>query len=305
MKKQLALFLSGLMVCTSLSFAKGINVYVNGNKINAEAYIDNASRTLVPIRFVADNLGINTKWDNESKTATVTQDDKVVEICIPCKKVRVNGTEVATDSYGSLKNSRTYVPLRFIAENFDAIVKYEKGNVYINTKNYTSVSSIELPEMLSFEEQQRTGEVFKAKRDSGRNYKLPVHTMKELDKSIIPDSTNLSLKKSKNKKLYDGSSIEWGVEIEGTDTEFGAYENFYLTYIRGNGKMLRIITTDGEWINPAIADGDSAHFEGSEHFGKVIDKCYFSNGIDGFLVDIPDIKIVPMIGKTPIGEKQQ
>lgn len=37
------------------------------------------------------------------------------------------------------------------------------------------------------------------------------------------------------------------VEIEEKDTEYG-YENFYLTYIRDNGKMLKRITTYEEWI---------------------------------------------------------
>lgn len=50
------------------------------------------------------------------------------------------------------------------------------------------------------------------------------------------------------------------VEIEKKDTEY-SYENFYLTYIRDNGKMLKIIITYEEWIIAEISDWDSANCE--------------------------------------------
>lgn len=136
MKKSLISLLATLILLTFVSFASGITVRVNGNSIDlkgAEAYVDNANRTLVPIRFIADNLQAETSWDNASQTATVKKEGKTIEICIPCKKVKVDGQEVGTDSYGSLRNQRTYVPLRLIAEAFGANVGYANQIVTINT----------------------------------------------------------------------------------------------------------------------------------------------------------------------------
>lgn len=280
MKKLMALGMTTAVLTTGI-FASGIGVYVNGNKINAEAYLDKSNnRTLVPIRFVADNLGADTKWDAVTKTAKVTKDNKVIEICIPCKKVTVDGQEISADSFGSLRNSRTYVPLRLIAENFNAEVAYKKGNVYISTNG----------QKIKFEKDY---EWFTDEEDSGRNYKIPTEGMKQLDKSIIPDSSKGSdiLKNNDVFKLYDGAGIDWNVRLMELASEEVTTKGFGIVYTRGNGKAFVAVTTDGEWITLDMGDGSSAIAKGN-HLGKTIDKVLFSNGTNYFLVDIPNIEIV-------------
>ena len=49
-------------------------VRVNGTLVSfpdAGPFIDENSRTMIPVRFVAENLGAQVTWDQTSKTASV------------------------------------------------------------------------------------------------------------------------------------------------------------------------------------------------------------------------------------------
>lgn len=107
MKKILISVLTAIVLMTSFALASNkITIRVNNQKIDAQAFVDKNNRTLVPLRFIADNLSATTDWNQQNKTATVTQGDKVITLCIPCKKLTINGEETSTDSYGLIQNNR-------------------------------------------------------------------------------------------------------------------------------------------------------------------------------------------------------
>ncbi len=100
--------------------------YVNGvaKTLDAAPVIRN-SRTMLPVRFVAENLGATVGWDGATSTVTVTTDTTKLEIKIGATKAKINGTEVALDSPAFIENSRTYLPVRFVAENLGAEVAWD------------------------------------------------------------------------------------------------------------------------------------------------------------------------------------
>ena len=79
-------------------------------------------RTMLPARFVAENLGATVAWDEEARKVTITKDDIVIEITIDAEVALVNGEEVKLDSPAFIENSRTYTPIRFISETLGAKV---------------------------------------------------------------------------------------------------------------------------------------------------------------------------------------
>ncbi len=91
---------------------------VNGNKkqMDVAPFIDvHSNRTLVPIRFVTEFLGGNVQWDAVTRAVTITANKKVVKIIIGSKTAYVDGKPFELDQPAIIKNSRTFVPLRFIA----------------------------------------------------------------------------------------------------------------------------------------------------------------------------------------------
>ncbi len=86
-------------------------------------YIKN-SRTYVPIRFIAEELGFDVKWDAKTKKVTMTDGKSTVELTIGSKTMLVNGKKVKLDAPAEIKDQRTFVPLRAIAEAFGKKVEY-------------------------------------------------------------------------------------------------------------------------------------------------------------------------------------
>lgn len=96
-----------------------VTVLLDGNEIvfpDAQPFIDTRDRTLVPIRFVSEAMSADVDWDDESKTVTIQKDKDVVKYTIHSTVAYLNDQLMSFDSFGILKEDRTFVPIRFISE---------------------------------------------------------------------------------------------------------------------------------------------------------------------------------------------
>jgi photosystem II stability/assembly factor-like uncharacterized protein len=82
-------------------------------------------RTLLPIRAVIEALEGTVTWDAVQRKATVTLGVHTVEVWIGSKNARVDGINVALDVAAIIVNSRTLLPLRFVAENLGCTVTWD------------------------------------------------------------------------------------------------------------------------------------------------------------------------------------
>lgn len=82
-------------------------------------------RTMLPARFVAENLGAYVYWDGYEQKVTVSSRDKEIYIYIGSSWAEVNGERVSLDSPAFVENDRTYLPLRFISEELGADVDWD------------------------------------------------------------------------------------------------------------------------------------------------------------------------------------
>lgn len=86
-------------------------------------------RTLVPIRFVAEAMGAKVTWTpDKPKDVLIERDGLTIHFLIGDNKATVNGRVVYMDQPSILKDNRTLVPLRFIAEAFGAKVDWVGAN---------------------------------------------------------------------------------------------------------------------------------------------------------------------------------
>ncbi len=110
---------------------QAIHITVNGKEIQlpgAEVYIDAASqRTMVPVRFVSEALTAAVEWKAENNLVTITQGAKTVFVTIGKDKAIVGEQELTLDAPASIRNGRTYVPLRFISEALGATVDWKQA----------------------------------------------------------------------------------------------------------------------------------------------------------------------------------
>lgn len=90
------------------------------------------NRTMVPLRVISENLGATVGW-SDSEIALTKSNVKVI-LELDSNTAVENGKTVLLDVKPYLKNNRTMVPLRFIAETFGCNVGYSNFAVTVETK---------------------------------------------------------------------------------------------------------------------------------------------------------------------------
>ena len=81
--------------------------------------------TLVPMRFLFEQMGADVEWDGKTKTATATLGDKEITFSIDNVNARINNKPAKMDVPARLVNGKTMVPLRFLSENMGYDVDWD------------------------------------------------------------------------------------------------------------------------------------------------------------------------------------
>lgn len=92
---------------------------------DAEPFIDANGRTMVPLRAVADAMGLTVNWDGSAREAIFTKGTKTIYFPIDSTTARTStGQSVQMDTAAVIKNDRTYAPIRYLAEFFGYTVSW-------------------------------------------------------------------------------------------------------------------------------------------------------------------------------------
>ena len=94
-------------------------------------------RTLLPIRSIIEALGGEISWDESRRKMIISSGNIIIELWIGEKTAFVNGVSKQLDFPPLLVNSRTMIPLRFVAENLGCKVLWdgEKGRITLSDEN--------------------------------------------------------------------------------------------------------------------------------------------------------------------------
>lgn len=104
------------------------NVSVNGepSKLTTTPYTKNG-RTMVPLRFIGESLGADIQWDGSQQKITIVKNNKI-ELWVNNKDSYVDGKFYEIEVAPEIKDGTTFVPLRFITEQFGAEVNYNPND---------------------------------------------------------------------------------------------------------------------------------------------------------------------------------
>jgi|BioPla2DNA2_1021312.scaffolds.fasta_scaffold21150_1 hypothetical protein len=134
--------LLGLIVLLGMLFmampvtAEGVSLYIDGWEATTDVLptlVNN--RVMVPVRFIAEELGAEVQWQDPD--IVIEKDDFKLQLTVNSKIAYKNGILMADmDTVPFLKENRTLVPLRFIAEALNVDVDYMDGKVLITTPSF-------------------------------------------------------------------------------------------------------------------------------------------------------------------------
>lgn len=114
---------------------------VNGSEKNVDEntavvpFIEN-SRTLLPLRYIAESLGANVMWTDETREIKITLGSNTIIMHLGSDIYTINGIEYKMDVEAKSVSGRTMIPVRYISEALNKSVFWDdKGLIVISDKN--------------------------------------------------------------------------------------------------------------------------------------------------------------------------
>ena len=104
-----------------------ISVTLNGKRINFpdQPPIIKNDRTLVPLRAIFEAMGATIDLNGATQTVTAQRGGRIIQLTIGSTKAMIGDKEYFLDVAPIIHNERTLVPVRFVAESFDAHVWWD------------------------------------------------------------------------------------------------------------------------------------------------------------------------------------
>lgn len=138
MKKKFLLYtllLFLLILPFNLKAQSEIKININGQEVHGDASpMIVSGRTLVPLRLISENLGLDVAWQEATKEVTLSKDETVIKFIIGKSSYNKNGLDIAMDIAPMINNGRTYLPIRVVGECLDKKVGWDQNTrtVFVN-----------------------------------------------------------------------------------------------------------------------------------------------------------------------------
>ena len=108
--------------------ANSISILVNGERVkwtDAEPFVDKNGRTMVPLRAIANAMGVDVAWD-KAGIATFSVGEKFISFMIGYNIAFINDyNTIEMDTAAVIVNGRTYAPVRYLAEYFGYTIGWD------------------------------------------------------------------------------------------------------------------------------------------------------------------------------------
>ncbi len=136
-----------------------VTIYLDGEKVEfADAVpVHTGTRVLVPVRGFFEKIGVTVDWNSGDKVVIVKDDSQEIMLEVGNSAVLNNGAVEYLDCSVISKDSRTYIPLRYVSESFGYNVQWNgttksvhitkgpgnTGGELSDTKDLPTVGSLE------------------------------------------------------------------------------------------------------------------------------------------------------------------
>lgn len=102
-----------------------VSIQINGETLKVNDPVLNKSDYLfLPMRALYEAVGASVDWKKETLTASAIRDGKSVNLTVNSKTALVDGQKVPMVVAPFMYKDRTYMPLRFVSENFGGNVNW-------------------------------------------------------------------------------------------------------------------------------------------------------------------------------------
>lgn len=100
-------------------------------------------RTMVPLRFITEALGLEITWEAQTRSVLIEKDRNLIRLFIDSHKAEVGGKTIVVEVPPTILNGRTLVPVRFVSEVLGYTVGWESRTSEVTisgSKSFIDVS---------------------------------------------------------------------------------------------------------------------------------------------------------------------
>jgi hypothetical protein len=274
----ISMLLFGLFAGYSLAEVEEVKVLLNGETIVFDTPVEVVnSRTMVPVAVIFESLGMEVKWNDELKRVIATKDGLEVILDIGSDMPRINGVANKIDSPAYIKDSRTMVPLRFVAESTGATVVWDaetRSVLITHSENDDSQTDSEISTELSYNIVDTGVEVFYTDSyeistiyegydfyGQDANYSGNQASYTDNDDGTVSDNvTGLMWQQTMDAKMTYDDSVQYANE-----SMLGGYDDWRIPTIKelfslilftgeSGGEVAKIFYIDTDYFNQPIGD---------------------------------------------------
>ena len=147
MAKKIIAVAAILCLCVSMlavtAQEQEISVFLDGEKIVFDVPPQTINdRTMVPMRAIFEALGATVDWNEEEQSITSTREEITIYMAIDNPVITVNGEEITLDVAPVKIDDRTLVPIRAVAESFEAEVLWDEDAQRVDIKTQAPEPSV-------------------------------------------------------------------------------------------------------------------------------------------------------------------
>lgn len=194
---------------------KPIRLVVDGNDITslASPIIENG-RTLVPIRFIIEELGGKVDWDGKKRIVTIEKDDLLLCLKIDSHLVQYQDSEnryALIDVTPKIIDNRTFVPLRLVSNALGIGIEWDEENrvIYVDSNKTSTVEPFFNTKISTLD----SGQVISGKTDLQiENFEDIPQNAKEIKYILIEPGTSEGFVIARGNNLRD--KYTWFPDLE-------------------------------------------------------------------------------------------
>lgn len=264
MKNKIFTIILALLLIPSFVLASGANkisIVLNNEVVatDVEPFLKD-NRTFVPVRFISEKLGFKVDWNEKAQLVTITNNDKKIELTIGNKEAKVDGKAAMIDVAPLLKDNRTFVPLRFISENFGVKTSWDAKTykVILETKSADGLN-LTAEEKEYYDMAKSLEEDLKVKFDEMKSYlfenasKYNETELKEIYEAKKAEATDI-IKKIEDLKVPDKFKESHNFLLKSMETLKNVINGFDDSLIKKDQKAATKVVEDLTVFNIRIAE---------------------------------------------------
>lgn len=181
-EKLILVFCLFFSLVTLNAFANNeINLWIDGNYVESDVapFIED-SRTLVPLRVISENLGLEVEWNAKDKEVIISQGEDYFVFLIGENFYSKGDIKMEMDVAPKIVADRTFVPIRVIAELFDKDVNWDNANrtvVIGSGYDFTLQNKEATPKKEEIKKIEKTVETNTSEKSAETNKTVNVNTL--------------------------------------------------------------------------------------------------------------------------------